>query len=380
MTAMDRLHLLRVRSSDPSLAMSHVTPHPLHASWAPERVTEVLAALRRSGLPVMLLATCHRLECYWWGREAQQALVSPWLATEGASAGATVERLSGEPALRHLMRVAAGLDSARRGEPEILGQVRAAWRLTEMAGTSTPPFDRTIRSVIAAARQLRRRLGFTDGAVMGETIGAATLSLVRAMAPSTTWTPRRWLVVGTGAVGTSVALALRSPTGTSAGTNASTGLGGRDVPLWLTNRTPERAGQLAQRCGGTTVPWATWRDALQQADVVIFAAHTATPLVSAADAAAIMATRTHPALWVDLGSPPNCEPVIAPGLTASGLTVPGLTMRTLADLATVGSGAPWDEATANRLLDQELARLAQAAQHRQRWTTQQNRTATPLAV
>jgi glutamyl-tRNA reductase len=357
---MEMLQLLRV-TPDARVSPT-VAPAGSWGPWSPERTTRTLLALQREGVDAILLATCHRLECYWWGHADQGATVRQLLAPEPA---VTWHAERGDHALRHLMRVAAGLESERRGEPEILGQLRAAWRLAIVTGTSSPSLDHTIRGVISAARQLRRRLGFTDGAALGATIGAATIALVAA-----TWrtlahvpaAPRRWLVVGSGAVGTSVAEALRTP---ALWLPAEC----HDI-LWLANRTPARAYALAARCGGEVVAWDAWPRALPQADVVIFAAHTAVPLVSMARANAVMAERTGPTLWVDLGAPLNCEPG----------DVHGLTRRTLRDLATGGADRARDEATAVRLVDRELARWHQTTAHRQRWYDTQRAAATSIAV
>jgi glutamyl-tRNA reductase len=354
------LQLLRVTPDHSAPTSSE--PIGLWGTWSPETTTRALITLRQHGIAAVLLATCHRLECYWWGSAAHGAMVRRLLVPDPTI---TWQAHSGEQALRHLMRVAAGLESERRGEPEILGQVRAAWRLAHDAGTTTPSLDHTFRGVISAARQLRRRLGFTDGAAQGATIGAATIALVDA-----TWrtltsepaAPRRWLVVGTGAVGTSVAEALRAPTRWPLAEPRSV--------LMLANRTPARAAALAHRVAAETIPWEAWPEALPEADVVIFAAHTAAPLVSVPHAAAVMAARLRPTLWVDLGAPPNC---------ASG-AVPGLTRRTLRDLATVGAGTSWDDAVATRLVDQELDRWHRADAHRQQWYAMQHVAATPIAV
>lgn len=359
-TTVDMLHLLRVAPDHSAPAAAELSGP--WGAWTPEATARAVRTLRQQGIAAMLLATCHRLECYWWGSATQAATVRRLLSSDPSMSW---QALQGDQAVRHLMRVAAGLESERRGEPEILGQVRAAWRLAVVSGTTTPSLDHTIRGVISAARQLRRRLGFTDGAALGATIGAATIALV-----TSTWhtlvsepvTPRRWLVVGTGAVGTSVAEALSAPTRRP--------LAEPHGVLWLANRTPARAAALAHRVAAETIPWEAWPDALPEADVVIFAAHTAAPLVSVPHAAAVMAARVRPTLWVDLGAPPNCEPG----------AVQGLTRRALRDLATVGAGTSWDDVVASRLVDQELDRWHRADAHRQQWYARQHVAATPIAV
>ena len=70
-----------------------------------------------------------------------------------------VER--GEAAVRHLLRVAAGLDSMVFGEPEIAGQVRAAERLARAHGRSGPVLGALFREALATGKEVRHRTGIS---------------------------------------------------------------------------------------------------------------------------------------------------------------------------------------------------------------------------
>src|SRR4051794_1298325 len=104
---------------------------------------EVLADLHQIAADAIVLSTCNRVEIYVLVEEAAEGAqrVVEYLATRsglsvGAIRTATRER-HGIDAVRHLCRVATGLESMIIGEPEIAGQVRAALRDAETAGTTS---------------------------------------------------------------------------------------------------------------------------------------------------------------------------------------------------------------------------------------------------
>jgi glutamyl-tRNA reductase len=136
-----------------------------------------------------LLLTCHRVELYGFGP---------------APAPSGVRRLDGEAAVRHLFRVAAGLESAVVGESEILGQVREVLARSRQQGTDER-VGRLLESAIAAgraarARPLPPRAGLAEQAV--------TWLSARA-----TLAARPVLVVGTGVMGRSLATAVAAAGG-----------------------------------------------------------------------------------------------------------------------------------------------------------------------
>src|SRR5262249_24743974 len=105
-------------------------------AFTPDEVREALSALLRSGVIAegVIVSTCHRSEIYGYFREdpATEKLtlvLSEWRGLDHALLTGNSFRRLGADAVRHLFRVAAGLDSIALGESEILGQVRTALRL-----------------------------------------------------------------------------------------------------------------------------------------------------------------------------------------------------------------------------------------------------------
>lgn len=294
--------------------------------------------------PAVVLETCERHECYWWGDVSQAKTMACWSATSAADVDAPLMVLSGDDALAHLIAVASGLRSSRFGEPEILGQVRNAWRDAQERGGSHAQLDSVLRTAIGAARHIRRQLG----ASANDSIGDATTRLIRRqlanmMAPAYSAREQsareharvRVLVIGAGEVGESVSLAL-----------AHSGIDGLSVTV--TNRTPARAARLAARVGAQCLPWTDVPQTLPEADVVVSAVRSAQPIITASMATQVLHARAHATLWVDLATPPNI---------AADIAHERLLRRSLADLSI---DTEHDVTRASVLLESEMQRVRRA--------------------
>ena len=151
--------------------------------------------------------------------------------------------------MTHLFEVAAGLDSAVLGESEILGQVRSAWELAQEEGGAKATLNLLFRHAIETGKRARTETS----------IGRGTASVSHAAVEMATerlgsLVGRRVLVVGAGEMGEGIAAAL-----VHAGAN----------DIVVTNRTVERADQLAERIGGRVVPFADLPSALAETDVLL---------------------------------------------------------------------------------------------------------------
>ena len=111
-----------------------------------ERLPRALAAL--ASLPglaeALVVSTCNRTELYCIGSAAEP--VADWLVAESGGDRAIADclyRIEGPEAVRHLFSVAAGLDSLILGEPQILGQLKDAYRAAQRAGTTGAELNRT---------------------------------------------------------------------------------------------------------------------------------------------------------------------------------------------------------------------------------------------
>ena len=139
-------------------------------AWAltPADAAELYRAARRAGLGAGVLSTCFRVEVVVAGRREPEALAD-WARGQlaalrpGAPVGVFTTR-TGDEALRHLLRVASGLESAVLGEAQILGQVRRARAHAQAAGALSPALRLALAAAVRAGQRVRQRTGLGRGA------------------------------------------------------------------------------------------------------------------------------------------------------------------------------------------------------------------------
>ncbi len=234
---------------------------------------------------VALLSTCNRTELYAVADDDGQALVD-WLATHpsGSDLRAYLYRHRDGEAVRHLFRVATGLDSLVLGEPQILGQVKQAWAAARGAGTLGGQLDRMFQHAFVTAKRARTetRIGNSPVSVASVAVRLARESFAR-LSDSTV------LLVG---AGETIELTARHL--------AQAGV----KQLLVANRTYQHAHDLAARHGGVALPLDELDRHLFLADIVFSATASREPVLSKAQvAAALAARRQRPMLLLDLAVP-----------------------------------------------------------------------------
>jgi len=267
-------------------------------AFAPEALAPALASLR--ALPevreVALLSTCNRTEVYAQANGSDADLVD-WLAAHPGSAheaapgpelGAYLYRLSDAEAVRHLFRVACGLDSLVLGEPQILGQVKQAWAAAREAGALGGALDRLFQQAFATAKHARTstKIGAHPVSVASTAVQLAQRNFAR-LDESTV------LLIG---AGETIELAARHVAEA------------RAKRLLVANRTLAHAQDLASRHGGFALPLDELDRHLAEADVVISATASRTPILRRAQIERALQLRRHrPMLLLDLAVPRDIE-------------------------------------------------------------------------
>ena len=224
---------------------------------APDAQGKAIAGLisRHSVREAVVLSTCNRTEIYavaerFHGAYADIRDFFCDLADLGADElHPHLYSQHDDAAVTHLFEVAAGLDSAVLGESEILGQVRSAWELAQHEGGAKATLNLLFRHAIETGKRARTETS----------IGRGTASVSHAAVEMATerlgsLTGRRVLVVGAGEMGEGIAVAL-----VHAGANN----------ISVTNRTVERAVELADRIGAVVVPFDNLPTALADAEVLL---------------------------------------------------------------------------------------------------------------
>jgi glutamyl-tRNA reductase len=236
----------------------------------------LVAAHRRladAGLAGFVLCTCLRVEVAA-GVDSDRIREVARLALDTAPPDGGRVR-SGEEAVLHLFRLAAGADSALVGESEVLAQYRRAAEVARGEGSLVGELDAVVAAGVAAGRAARRR--FSVSARRGS-LAAAAVELVGSS--------RRVAVVGGGAMAGWVLASLR------------TRRPAPEITVYVRHAAPERT-------GGSTRSLDHLSEALAAADAVVSATSATSPLLSAAETSPVLAARRSPLLLVDLGMPPN---------------------------------------------------------------------------
>jgi glutamyl-tRNA reductase len=241
------------------------------------------------------LQTCYRVELY--ARltsgvdDARDELVEALSAAHGVSRELLLDHLyvhAGEDVARHLCRVASGLDSLVLGEAEILGQVGDAFESAVDAGTVGPGVSLLFRAAISAGRRAR-----AETAIGANPATASSMALALAAGALGALTGKRLLVVGAGRIGLQTLKAAD----------------GRGIArIAVANRTVDRAAEVARRFGASAHGLDELGAALAEADAVVSATSSETPVLRAALVREEMAGRTaRPLVVVDLAVPADVE-------------------------------------------------------------------------
>lgn len=244
----------------------------------------------------VILATCNRSEVYAvidhrHGIEP----VREWYANLHGMALKDVEEWLYDnrdcDAVRHLFRVASGLDSLLLGEAEILGQVREAYKAALEQQTTGAVLNRLFQSALEAGKRVRTH---TDLGTRPMSVAFAGVKLAERVFGKLSG--RHALLLGAGAVAEQVAEHMRNR-----------GLG----KLCVANRTAERGAELARRFCGQAVAWEGLEQALREPEIVVSSVGGAERVLTQAMIEKAMAARGNRDLFiVDLGVPRNVEPNI----------------------------------------------------------------------
>ncbi len=264
-------------------------------SFAPAAAEELLrlAGAEMPGLEACVLSTCNRSEFYVVASTGERNVVEGFLGLVRQirpdapilRADCPRYRRSGSEAVRHLVRVACGLDSQILGDGQILGQVKDAVGVARAAGTWGGVLERVARHALRAGKRARRD---TSLGRCQASIGSAIAGMVAARHP------KRIVIVGAGVVARDVGrhLAKRGTAGVA-----------------FVSRTAASAASLASDCGGHGHPWDDLVPLLVDADVVVAATAAPRAVLDRTLLDRVLALRFGRTLdVVDAGMPRNVEP------------------------------------------------------------------------
>jgi glutamyl-tRNA reductase len=243
----------------------------------------------------LTLATCNRVEMYGAASvHIATEQIAGWLARSG---GEKVEdasifyRHEGEECVRHLFRVAAGLDSMVIGETDILGQVKKAYASARESRSVGPVLHRLFQRAFRVAKQVRSRTDITRGAV---SVGSVAVDL--AVKIFGDLRERRVLILGAGETSERTARALSSR-------------GVTDIRV--SNRSFERAESLAGLVRGRAVSFHDWELQCREIDILISSTSADEPLLTPDVLSPLLRERSdRPLFIIDIAVPRNVAPEV----------------------------------------------------------------------
>jgi glutamyl-tRNA reductase len=290
------------------------------------RIGEMLAdLLARFGGEALVLSTCNRLEVYLapdtapvpaggvrdgefagpsltlparTGRDVDASAVARFLAEWHSLAAdavhAHVYECRDAEAVRHLFRVAASLDSLIVGEGQIAGQVKRAYELALQAAAAGPLLHSLFQHARVVAKRVRRETGIAHGRA---SVSSVAVDYVRQVFAH--FHDKTVLVIGAGKMGGLTLKHLRALA---------------PHRILVTNRSPEKAIEVAAGCCGEAVSWEKLDDVLARADIVLSTTGAPEPVVTRKRFAGILAKRAGgPMVILDIAVPRDFDPAIHDG-------------------------------------------------------------------
>lgn len=257
-----------------------------------------------------ILSTCNRTELYCASNDPTPII--NWLYQHRQLPSKTLDSClyihREQAAVRHMLRVASGLDSMVIGEPQILGQLKTAYSLANTTGTLGKQLRRLFQYVFSVSKQVR-----TETGIGAHPVSVASASVDLAKHIFADFSKINVLLVGAGETVELVGRYLQKMNVTR---------------FWIANRTPARAEKLANHLGGYALCLEEIGAVLPKIDMVVTAA--ASPLAilgKGAVESALKRRKRRVMFMVDLAVPRNIEPEV------SGLS--DVYLYTLDDLQTI---------------------------------------------
>jgi glutamyl-tRNA reductase len=274
---------------------------PLMEAVAFKDKEKALAEIRALGgvEECLILQTCNRIELYLVSEEGENKLKAAKEYLAGRSpnhfeeATKAIETSLDHETFKHLMKVTSGLESMVIGEDQVLNQVWDAYLIAEKAKTLGPILKHLFNRAMTVGRRVRNETGINKGAV---SIGSAAVELAATLLGNLE--DKRILVMGAGEIGTLVAKAL-----------ARRCLS----PIFIANRTFDRAVSLAEDLAGKAVKFDQLEEVLVDADVVICSTAAPHYLLTKEIVGRLMKQRANSTdlVIIDISNPRNVEKTVS---------------------------------------------------------------------
>jgi len=269
-------------------------------SFAPDTIPDALTDLTAQDAvnEAVILSTCNRTELYCQlncdeedAAQATEALIQ-WLKNHHDLADTDISDYlylhSDKDAVKHMLRVASGLDSLVLGEPQILGQLKSAFAVARENHAIGQMLHKLFQHTFSCAKQVR-----TDTAIGASAVSVAFASVSLAKQIFSDFQQHTALLIGAGETIELVARHLHE-----------SGIG----RIIIANRTVEKAHTLAQEFDGYAIALSEIPVHLAEADIVISSTASQLPILGKGTVEAAIKARKHsPIFMVDIAVPRDIE-------------------------------------------------------------------------
>lgn len=242
----------------------------------------------------VLLSTCNRTEFYIVTQDSQLAIEPLFHGFYGTVEVIEFEhlfRLQAVHSIRHLFRVASGLESMVLGETEIFGQVKRAYEAAARSGTTGRILNRLFQKAFHVGKHIRSATAITRGSV---SVGSVAVDLAQQIFGELDG--RKIMILGAGETSERTAWSFQSH-------------GARQ--LFVSNRSFERATDLAKAIGGRAVRFDNWEEEFRDLDILVSSTAAPHAIVTRAKLEPVLRTRRdRPLFIIDLAMPRDVDPAV----------------------------------------------------------------------
>ncbi|HEV2452670.1 MAG TPA: glutamyl-tRNA reductase [Verrucomicrobiae bacterium] len=280
----------------------HTSPVELRErfAFAESKIPAALAQLREAGIAseAVILSTCNRVEIYAATAIAPARAFSDltdFLVRAGGAAYApapdAIYKLTEPQSLKHLFKVACGLDSMVLGETEILGQMKEAYTLAHSHKHTGTRLNKAFQRAFHVAKHVRTHTQIQRGSVSVASVGVELAERI-----FSSLADHEVLVIGSGEMSEKVARALVS----------------RGVKkIVIAGRSMDRAELLAKEFGGRAVRFEDWAGEFANIDIAVSSTSAPGYILDRGKLEPLMKLRKHrPLLLIDIAVPRDIDPAV----------------------------------------------------------------------
>src|SRR5689334_19224257 len=239
----------------------------------------------------MVLSTCNRVEVLTSTKQAAdlRGFLGSYFGLDAAALNGHIYEFQQREAVRHVFRVASSLDSMVVGESQILGQVKEAYSVARGLGAVHSALEALLSRAFAVAKRVR-----SETSIGSSSVSIASVAVQMAERIFGSLNGKTVYLVGAGKM---AELAARHLIGHGAGR------------IIVSNRTHDRAVQLAQAFGGEAVPFEHLQETAQIADIILTSTGATEPIFRKEHGEKLLSRRRNrPVFFIDIAVPRNVDP------------------------------------------------------------------------